>query len=46
MLFEDLRINEDDFSRLNFDDILQIGNGYHSNNLKYLMKYLKGEKCK
>jgi len=46
MLFEDLRIDEDDFSRLNFDDILQIGNGYHSNNLKYLMKYLKGEKCK
>ena len=41
MLFEDLRIDEDGFSRLNAEDILQIGEGYHCNNLKYLMKYLK-----
>ena len=40
MLFEDLRIDEDGFSRLNAEDILQIGDGYHCNNLKYLMKYL------
>ena len=41
MLFEDLRIDEDGFSRLNAEDILQIGEGYHCNNLYYLMKYLK-----
>ena len=41
MLFEDLRIDEDGFSKLNEEDILQIGEGYHCNNLKYLMKYLK-----
>lgn len=41
MLFEDLRIDEDGFSNLNAEDILQIGEGYHCNNLKYLMKYLK-----
>ena len=41
MLFEDLRIDEDGFSNLNEEDILQIGEGYHCNNLKYLMKYLK-----
>ena len=40
MLFDDLRIDEDGFSRLNAEDILQIGDGYHCNNLKYLMKYL------
>ena len=41
MLFDDLRIDEDGFSKLNPEDILQIGEGYHCNNLNYLMKYLK-----
>ena len=41
MLFDDLRIDEEEFSKLNEEDILQIGEGYHCNNLKYLMKYLK-----
>lgn len=41
MLFEDLRLDRAEFAMLNFDDILQIGDKYHSNNLKYLMKYLR-----
>ena len=41
MLFEDLRIDEDAFSKLDIDGIIQIGGKYHSNNLKYLMKYLQ-----
>lgn len=40
-LFDNLRINSDEFEKLNFDDILQIGEKYHCNNLKYLMKYLR-----
>ena len=41
MLFEDLRIDRADFEKLDYDGILQIGDKYHSNNLKYLMKYLR-----
>ena len=41
MLFEDLRIDADEFEKLNFGNIMQIGNKYHCNNLKYLMKYLE-----
>ena len=41
MLFEDLRIDGAEFEKLDADDILQIGNRYHSNNVKYLMKYLR-----
>ena len=40
MLFDDLRIDEDEFSKLNAEDILQVGERYRCNNLKYLMKYL------
>ncbi|MCR5662787.1 MAG: hypothetical protein K6G50_11785 [bacterium] len=40
LLFEDLRLDRAEFAMLNFDDILQIGDKYHSNNLKYLMKYM------
>ena len=40
MLFDDLRIDEDGFSKLNAEDILQVGERYRCNNLKYLMKYL------
>ncbi len=41
MLFEDLRIDKTEFEKLNADEILQIGDKYHCNNLKYLMKYLR-----
>ena len=41
MLFEDLRIDGAEFEKLDADGILQIGNRYHSNNVKYLMKYLR-----
>ena len=41
MLFEDLRIDREEFAKLDTDGILQIGDKYHSNNLKYLMKYLR-----
>ena len=41
MLFKDLRIDRNEFEKLHTDEILQIGDRYHSNNLKYLMKYLR-----
>ena len=41
MLFEDLRIDRTEFEKLNVDEILQIGERYRSNNLKYLMKHLR-----
>ena len=41
MLFEDLRIDRTEFEKLNADVILQVGDKYHCNNLKYLMKYLR-----
>ena len=40
MLFDDLRIDRAEFEKLNVDEILSIGDKYHSNNLKYFMKYL------
>ena len=41
MLFEDLRIDEDEFANLNTDDILMIGEKYRCNNLKSLLKYIE-----
>ena len=41
MLFEDLRIERSDFDKLNAEDIIQIGEKYHSNNLYQLVKYLR-----
>ncbi|MBR4401518.1 MAG: hypothetical protein IKT09_07535 [Synergistes sp.] len=41
MLFEDLRVDSTEFAKLDTDGILQIGDMYHSNNLKYLMKCLR-----
>ncbi len=41
MLFEDLQIDAAEFAKLDANGILQIGNKYHCNNLKYLMKYLR-----
>ncbi len=40
MLFEDLRIDEGEFLKLDLQIILQLGERYHCNNLKYLMKYI------
>lgn len=41
MLFEDLRIDRTEFEKLHFDEIVQIGDKYHCNNIKYFMKYLR-----
>lgn len=41
MLFEDMRIDSDSFAALDKEGILEIGDRYHCNNLKYLMKYLR-----
>ena len=34
-------IAAEEFAKLDTDGILQIGDKYHSNNLKYLMKHLR-----
>ena len=41
MLFEDLRIDPSDLDNLDTDRIIQLGGKYHSNNLKYFVKYLE-----
>ncbi len=40
MLFEDLRIDEEEFSKLDFDFIKQIAPLYHSNTLLSFVKYI------
>ena len=40
MLFEVLRIDKTEFAKLDNESIIQIGDKYHCNNVKYLMKYL------
>ncbi len=42
LLFDDLRIDEDEFGRLNFDDIRQLTPLYRSTNHNYLIKLLGG----
>ncbi|MEG1509791.1 MAG: hypothetical protein RR454_04970 [Clostridia bacterium] len=44
LLFEDLRIDEDEFNKLNKADIKMLAPLYHSTNLNLLSKLLKGEK--
>lgn len=44
LLFEDLRIDEDMFYRLNKEDILKLALLYHSTNLNLLAKIIKGKK--
>lgn len=44
MLFEDLRIDETEFEKLNKDDIIKIAPMYKSKNLNLLLKFIKGEK--
>lgn len=41
MLFEDLRIDEEEFKKLDMQIILQLGERYRCNNLKHLMKYIE-----
>ena len=41
MLFEDLRIDESDFFRLNMTDLLKISNLFHTQNHKLLHAYIK-----
>ena len=45
MLFEDLRIDREQFEGLDADSLLQIGGLYHCNNLKYLMKLLRRDRA-
>ena len=41
MLFEDLRIDQQDFNRLNVLKIEKLSNLYHSTNIKLLVKYMR-----
>lgn len=43
LLFEDLRIDENEFSNLNFEIIKELAPKYRSTNLKLLLKLIKGE---
>lgn len=44
MLFEDLRIDEDEFNKLDKNVILKLAPLYHSTNLTLLAKLIKGDK--
>lgn len=44
MLFDDLRIDENEFNKLNKKVIIELAEDYHSSNVKLLAKYMKGEK--
>ena len=41
MIFDDLRIEKESLLNMDINFILEIGDKYHSNNLKYLMKYFR-----
>ena len=41
MLFDDLRINIEDFNKLNIDEIQKLSVLYHSTNVSLLAKYLR-----
>ena len=41
ILFEDLRIDESEFNKLNYDNIIKLTPKYHSTNLELLGSYLK-----
>lgn len=44
ILFNDLRIDLDEFNKLNIEDIEQISNSYHSQNVELLYKYMRRNK--
>lgn len=41
LLFEDLRIDEQEFSQLNFETVRQLAPLYRSTNLNFLVKYIR-----
>lgn len=41
LLFEDLRIDKDDFLRLNMEDLFEIANCYHTKNHSLLQAYVR-----
>ena len=43
LLFDDLRIDRDEFDKLNKNNLLQLAPLYHSTNLNLLVKLIKGE---
>ena len=45
LLFDDLRIDEEEFSKLDFLFIKEIANEYHSNTIYTLVKYIDEEVC-
>lgn len=44
MLFNDLRIDEDEFKKLNYSKIEKLSNLYHSTNVNLLAKYIRRNK--
>ena len=44
LLFKDLRIYEDDFYKLNREDLFKLAPLYRSTNLNFLLKIIKGER--
>lgn len=41
VLFNDLRIDTNEFNKLNFQDIKEISNSYHSKNVDLLYRYMR-----
>ncbi len=41
MLFNDLRIDKEEFNKLNVDKINKLSKLYHSTNIKLLAKYMR-----
>lgn len=41
MLFNDLRIDKEEFNKLNVDKIIKLSNLYHSTNVELLAKYMR-----
>lgn len=44
MLFDDLRIDENEFNKLNKNMIISLAEDYHSTNVKLLARYMRGER--
>ena len=41
LLFDDLRIDEDELKKLNIDDIEELSNSYHCSNVTMLYRYMR-----
>ena len=44
LLFQDLRIDELEFNKLNKDELIELALLYNSTNLKFLVKYINGRR--